>query len=117
MRSLIGIPDKILVDWLGDKEYLTCSDEGEAIGIAAGYFYATGKPATVFGSADGFMNMLCPLTSLVIPYNIKMKLVISMGRKEAQHFVASELLEDIIKLIRKKHGAKNLVIKLIKKKS
>lgn len=116
---LIGIPDKVLVPWLGRKKYIVCSDEGEAIGIGVGYFLATGKPATVFMSADGFMNALNPITSLVVPYNIKMKVVISFGRHEAQHILASELLEDIIRLIRKKNknAAKTLIVELIRKES
>ena len=120
MRKLIvGVPDKILIDWLKGKEYLSCSDEGEAIGIAAGHYLATGEAGTVFMSADGFCNALNPITSLVIPENIKMKIVISFGRKEAQHVVMSELLEDIVRLIKKKNkkNAKNIVIELIKKKS
>lgn len=117
MRALIGIPDKILVPWLGKKKYIAPADESEAIGIAIGYYYATGKPATVFMSADGFMNALNPITSHVIPYNIPMKIVISFGRKEAQHVIASGILEDIIKLLKKKRNAKGLVIQLIKKKS
>lgn len=118
-NMLIGIPDKLLVPWLGKRKYIVASDEGEAVGIAIGHYYATGKPATVFMSADGFMNALNPITSHVVPFNIKMKITISMGRTEAQHVVASGILEDIIKLIKKKNkkNAKNIVIELIKKKS
>ena len=114
---LIGIPDKLLVPWLGKRKYIAASDEGEAIGIAIGYFYATGKPATVFMSADGFCNALNPITSHVIPFRIPMKIVISMGRKEAQHIVMTGILEDIIKLIKKKNKghAKDIIIELIKK--
>lgn len=116
---LIAIPDKLLCTWLKDQKYISPADEGEAIGIAIGYYYATGKRATVAMSADGFCNAMSPITSHVIPFNIPMKIVISVGRKEAQHLVMSELLQDIIKAIRKKNkkNAKNIVIELIKKKS
>ena len=38
---LIGVPDKKLATWLGDKEYIMASDEGEAVAIAGGYWLAT----------------------------------------------------------------------------
>jgi phosphonopyruvate decarboxylase len=108
----IGIPDKLLVEWLGNKEYVAPSDEGEAIGIGAGYYLATGKRANVFMSADGFCNALNPLTSYVIPENVEMDIIISYGRQEYQHKVMSDILEDLIKLI--KHDPKRISFQLIK---
>ena len=115
MRYLVGVPDKLLVKWLKDKKYIIVTDEGEAIGYACGYYLATGKRATVFMSSDGFCNALNPLTSYVIPYGLKMNLVISTGRQEPQHKVMSDILEDLLKLI--PYDAKRINIKLIKKKS
>jgi len=110
---IIGIPDKLLVKWLGKKEYIKPSDEGEAIGIAIGYYLATKKRATVFMSADGFCNALNPITSGVIPYGIKMNLVISTGRKEPQHIVMTKALDKILKAI--KYDTKKVNIKIIRK--
>lgn len=113
MRTLIvGIPDKLLKDWLGDKEYIKPSDEGEGVAIGAGYYLATKKPATVFMSADGLMNALNPLTSWIIPEGIKMNLVISVGRTEPQHIVATKITKPILKLL----DTKNLDITIIEKK-
>jgi len=109
---LIGIPDKLLVKWLGDKDYIKPADEGEAVAIGAGYYYATGKPATVFMSADGFCNALNPLTSLVIPEVIKMNLVISTGRKEKPHYIMTYALDKILKVI--KYDPEILSITIIK---
>jgi phosphonopyruvate decarboxylase len=100
----VGVSDKLLVPWLKGKKYVNVSDEGEAVGWAGGYYLATGKPATVFVSADGFMNALNPLTSWVIPEGIKMKFIISIGRKEPQHYVATETVPQIIKLLPKAEG-------------
>lgn len=96
---IVGISDKLLLPWLKDKEYMNCSDEGEAVGIAGGYFLATGKRATVFLSADGFCNALNPLTSWVIPENIEMNIVVSVGRQESQHKIMSDILGKIIGLL------------------
>jgi phosphonopyruvate decarboxylase len=93
-----GVPDSKLSDWLRDKEYLVTADEGEAVAMAAGYYLATGKLATVFMNADGFLNALVPLTSLIIPYQIPISWVISTGRQEVQHKVASDSLQSIIDL-------------------
>lgn len=97
--NLIGIPDKILIPWLANQEYVTPADEGEAVAIAAGYWYATKKRAIVFMSADGFCNALNPLTSWIIPDGIEMNFVISVGRLENQHFIMTRILKDLIDLI------------------
>lgn len=95
---IVGIPDKLLVKWLGKKKYITPADEGEAIAIAAGHFWATGRRATVFMSADGFANALSPLTSWVIPEGIEMNLVISCGRSEYWHIIMSRILKPLISI-------------------
>jgi phosphonopyruvate decarboxylase len=96
---LVGVPDKVLKDWLGKKKYISTADEGEAIGVAAGYYQAKKKRATVFMSADGFCNALNPITSFVIPEKIEMDFVISTGRTEPQHKVMTDILDDLIKLL------------------
>lgn len=111
---LIGIPDKVLVKWLKDKDYIKPADEGEAIGIGAGYYLATGKRATVFMSADGLCNALNPLTSYVIPEKIKMNLVVSTGRQEPQHKVMSDILDKLIKLL--PYDPKRISWRIIRKK-
>lgn len=98
-NPLIGITDKVLAPWLEGKEYLSVSDEGEAVAFAAGYFKATGKRATVFMSADGLCNALNFITSWIIPEKIEMDLIISTGRQEPPHKVMTDILDDLIKLI------------------
>jgi sulfopyruvate decarboxylase TPP-binding subunit len=99
MNFLVGVPDKRLAKYLEGKEYITASDEGEAVGIAGGYYLQTGKRATVFMSADGFCNALNPLTSWVMPEKIEMNFIISSGRQEPQHKVMSDILEKIINIL------------------
>ena len=92
MRSnfYVGVPDSKLKEYLKDKSYLVATNEGEAIGIATGYYLATGNSANVFMSADGFCNALNPLTSLVMPYQIEMNLIIAVRTDEPQHKVMGE---------------------------
>ncbi len=112
---LIGIPDKTLAPWIGNRKYIMPADEGEGVAIGAGYFYATGKRATVFMSADGFANALNPITNLVIPYGIKMNIVVSYGRKELPHYVMSDLLPKIIDKL--PYDSTLLNFEFVKKKS
>ncbi len=102
--EMVGISDKVLMPWLADKHYMGCSNESEAIAIAAGYYYATGKRGTAFMSADGFMNTLNFLTSWIIPDKIPMHLAISIGRQELPHFIATETTRPIIELLTKYEG-------------
>ena len=112
---IITVPDKLISTVL-PKEYIMATDEGEAIGIAAGFYYATKQPADVYISADGFMNALNPITSLVIPEKIEMNLFISIGRTESQHKVATYLVPEIIEEL-KIHGAGKIHYELIRKQS
>lgn len=115
MRTLnVGVSDKVLMPWLEGKEYMNCSDEGEAVAIAAGHFCATGQKANVFMSADGFMNALNFLTSWILPDNMPMHFVISIGRREPAHFVASDITEPIINLL-SKYESKNISYEFVRK--
>lgn len=98
---LVGISDKVMMPWLEGKEYFDCSNESEAVAMCAGYYLATGHTGVAFCSADGFMNMLNFITSWIIPEKIPMHIVISIGRTEPPHYVATETTEPVIKLLSK----------------
>ncbi len=111
---LVGISDKVMMPWLEGKEYMGCSDEGEAIAIAAGYYFATGQKGTAFMSADGFMNALNFITSWIIPEKIPIHIVISIGRMEPPHYIATEITEPIIKLL-EKYEPKNISYEFVRR--
>jgi phosphonopyruvate decarboxylase len=111
---IVGVPDKLLVTFLKGLDCIVATDEGEAVGLAAGYWIATKQIPLVFMSADGFCNALNPLTSYVIPENIPMFVVISFGRQEPQHKVMSDSLKQIIKSL--KYDPKKLHFLFIEKK-
>lgn len=114
-KLLVGVSDKVLMPWLEGKKYMNCADEGEAVGIAGGYWLATGERATAFMSADGFMNALNALTSWVIPEGIELDLVISIGRTEPPHFVATEITEPILETLKKYDGFKGVSVEFVRK--
>jgi sulfopyruvate decarboxylase TPP-binding subunit len=113
---IVGVSDKILMPWLEGKEYLDCSDEGEAVAIAAGHYLQTKERGTAFMSADGFMNALNFITSWVIPEEIEMNIVISIGRMEKPHYIATEITEPIIKMLEEKYAiSKRISFEFVRK--
>ena len=95
----IALTDKLLHKHLKDEKYLNCSNEGEAVAIAAGYWMATVKRADVFFSADGFCNAFNFITSWIMPDEIEMNLHISIGREEPSHVVMTKLLPFLLDIL------------------
>ncbi len=80
-----GVPDSLLKDLLAYIEenvprerHVSAANEGNAIGIAAGYHLATGKVGVVYMQNSGLGNAVNPLTSLADRdvYSIPMLLII-----------------------------------------
>lgn len=81
-----GVPDSILKDFCAyitdhadSKKHITAANEGGAIGLASGYYLATGKIALVYMQNSGQGNAINPLVSLADPdvYCIPMVLLIA----------------------------------------
>lgn len=100
-----GVPDSLLNDFclhlvnnLPDNRHIMAANEGNAIGIAAGYHMATGKIPVVYMQNSGIGNATNPLLSLTHPcvYSIPMILVIGWRgdpaiKDHAQHKKQGEL--------------------------
>jgi len=93
---IVGVPDSKLKEWLKGKDYMIATDEGEAVAIGAGYYLATGKPATVFMGSNGFCNALDALTSLIIPYDISINLVIGVRGEQEHHEIMGREIYNIL---------------------
>ena len=79
-----GVPDSLLksfcayvTDTCGEN-HVIAANEGGAVGLAAGYYLATGKPALVYMQNSGQGNAVNPLASLADPdvYSIPMVLLV-----------------------------------------
>ena len=79
-----GVPDSLLksfcayvTDTCGEN-HLIVANEGGAVGLAAGHYLATGKPAIVYMQNSGQGNAVNPLCSLADPdvYSIPMVLLV-----------------------------------------
>lgn len=80
-----GVPDSLLndfclyaIDYCDDEHNIIAANEGNAIGIAAGYYFSTGKLPVVYMQNSGIGNAMNPLLSLTHQdvYSIPMILVI-----------------------------------------
>ncbi len=103
-----GIPDSTLkylcayiTDNLPKEKNIITANEGNAIGLASGYYLATGKPAAVYMQNSGLGNGVNPLTSLTDKgvYSIPMLLIIGWrgepGEKdEPQHIKMGKITLD-----------------------
>src|SRR3954464_4807726 len=83
-RDVVYVPDNPLSHVLaelgeqyGDVRLVLATREEEAFGIAAG-LYLGGRPPTVMLQSSGIGNSLNALTSLLIPYQIPVLMVVSM---------------------------------------
>jgi len=100
-----GVPDSLLKDFCAcitdhvpAGRHIIAANEGAAVGIAAGHYLATGKPALVYMQNSGLGNAVNPLLSLADPkvYRIPMLLVVGWRgepgvKDEPQHIKQGEV--------------------------
>ncbi|HUN56408.1 MAG TPA: phosphonopyruvate decarboxylase [Smithella sp.] len=108
-----GVPDSLLKpfcsclsDRLPSNRHFITANEGAAVGLAAGVYLATGKPALVYMQNSGVGNAVNPLTSLADPkvYGIPMLLIIGWRgepgvKDEPQHAKQGEITLEILKTL------------------
>lgn len=89
-----GVPDSLLknvcayiTDHFDAKHNIIAANEGAAVGLAAGHYLATGKPACVYMQNSGEGNAVNPLASLTDPdvYNIPVLLLIGWRGRPGVH--------------------------------
>lgn len=85
LEFFTGVPDSLLNDFclylvsnVQNDKHIIAANEGNAIGIAAGYYFSTGKLPVVYMQNSGIGNAMNPLLSLTHQdvYSIPMILVI-----------------------------------------
>ena len=108
-----GVPDSLLKSFCAylqdnvpsNKNFITVN-EGAAIGLAAGVYLATNKPALVYMQNSGVGNAVNPLTSLADPkvYGIPMLLLVGWRgepgvKDEPQHVKQGEITLELFKTL------------------
>lgn len=108
-----GVPDSLLknlcayiTDHFDAANNIIASNEGAAVGLAAGHYLATGKPACVYMQNSGEGNIINPLTSLTDKevYRIPVLLLIGWrGRPgvhdEPQHVKQGKVTLDLLNIL------------------
>jgi len=89
-----GVPDSLLknfcayvTDTAPRQKHIIAANEGNAVGIAAGHYLATGRPALVYMQNSGLGNTVNPLLSLADEkvYSIPMVLLIGWRGEPGVH--------------------------------
>jgi phosphonopyruvate decarboxylase len=102
----ISVPCSILKPLLNyiadqpDAKHYAATDEGEALGMASG-MYLAGKKSVVLVQNSGLGNMVDPLTSLSLVFNIPVLLIISWRGEpgkpdEPQHQIMGSLMTQFL---------------------
>ncbi|KAK7874498.1 hypothetical protein R5R35_001582 [Gryllus longicercus] len=105
-----GVPDSLLKDFCAfmaqnevDENHVITANEGNAIGLAAGYHLATGKTSLVYLQNSGLGNTVNPLVSLAAHevYSIPMLLLIGWRgepgkRDEPQHLLQGHVTPGLL---------------------
>jgi len=107
-----GVPDSLLKSFCAfvtdnySHEHTIASNEGGAIGLAAGHYLATGTPALVYMQNSGMGNAVNPLASLADPdvYSIPMVLLVGWRGEpgihdEPQHIKQGKITLPLFKTI------------------
>jgi sulfopyruvate decarboxylase TPP-binding subunit len=98
-----GVPDSALKLFQNDiissdYENIIATNEGQSIGIAFGAELA-GKKSCVYLQNSGLGNIINPLTSLCMPFDITPLLVIGHRHTLEQHKIMGETDEKILQTI------------------
>jgi phosphonopyruvate decarboxylase len=105
---IMGVPCSVFKHFLNfiinkkSFEHYACSSEGESLGLAAGFAMA-GKYPIIYMQNDGYGNVINPLSSLQLMYELPALLMISWrgepGKKDApQHKLMGETLLGLLEI-------------------
>ncbi len=109
-----GVPDSLLSTFTGEimtkygvsDNHIIAANEGNAVGLAAGYHLATGKVPCVYMQNSGQGNMLNPYASLLAPEVYKIPCVFVIGwrgepgvKDEPQHVFQGEVTQTLMELL------------------
>lgn len=110
IEYFVGVPDSLLKNFcecingnVDGNRHVICANEGNAIGLAAGWYLGTGRPALVYMQNSGIGNSINPLMSLADPevYGLPMLLVVGWrgapgSRDEPQHLKQGRIMQRLL---------------------
>jgi len=93
-----GVPDSLLKNFIRDAD-IPCTDEGEAMALACGAWFA-GKKPVVFMQNSGLGNCVDIITSLYKPYEIPLPtIIIGLRHKPRQHKFMGKITRGLLRLL------------------
>lgn len=96
-----GVPDSCLKEFINKIdgfENIIATHESQAMGIAVGAALA-GKKVCIYLQNSGIGNLINPITSLCIPFNITPLLVIGHRHTLPQHLIMGDIDKDMLDLV------------------
>lgn len=110
INYFIGVPDSLLKDFCAHvsdnvepDRHVICANEGNAIGLASGWYVGSGEPALVYMQDSGIGNSVNPLLSLADPevYSIPMLLIVGWrgapgSKDEPQHMKQGRVMPALL---------------------
>jgi len=93
-----GVPGSLLKDYIKDTD-IPCTDEGEAMALACGAWFA-GKDPIVYTQNSGLGNCVDIITSLYKPYEIPLpKIIIGLRHKPHHHSFMGKITKALLRLL------------------
>ncbi len=77
---------------------IICTDEGEAVAMACGYYLATQETATVIIGENGLLNALDALITLSQLQSIPVDLRVYLREDEPQHAMVASKVPELLSL-------------------
>ncbi len=108
-----GVPDShlngfcnYLLNNVAEDKHVIAANEGNAVGIAAGYYYATGTIPLVYMQNSGLGNVINPLASLTDKHVYRTPLILLIGWRgepgsgdHAQHITQGEITTKLLEML------------------
>ena len=113
-RFFTGVPDSLLMpllDEIVDKygvtdKHVVAANEGAAVGLAAGFYLATGRPGVVYMQNSGIGNAINPICSLLHEKVYAIPVIFVIGwrgepgvKDEPQHAFQGEITLKLLELL------------------
>lgn len=98
-----GVPGSLLKDFIADAN-IPCTDEGEAMAMACGAWFA-GKQPIVYMQNSGLGNCVDVISSLYKPYGIPLpRMIIGLRHKPEHHRFMGGITKNLLKLLEYDQG-------------
>tara|TARA_B100001093_G_scaffold353876_2_gene338329 strand:+ start:8411 stop:9541 length:1131 start_codon:yes stop_codon:yes gene_type:complete len=108
-----GVPDSLLRHFcafldskLDSKKHVIASNEGTAVGLAAGHYLSTGKPSLVYMQNSGIGNAINPFLSLSSPEVYRIPMIVLVGwrgepnlKDEPQHMAQGRIMPKLLEAL------------------